>query len=399
MTNTRPARAPAVNAPLVVTGPGAIREAARLASQLSGGQGQRARVVQVVGPTFQARTWAPRVSEALAGLRPTLAVHDGPVTPGSVAALAGELRAACADVVVAVGGGTVLDAAKSAAALAPAGPVDAGQVAAACAAPQPGSDPASQVAVIAVPTTAGTGAEVTPFATLWDLASSRKLSLRGAKLRPRAAILDPQLLAGLSRAELATGLLDTVCQGAEASWSIRSTKVSRKWGTHAVVLAAHALDRVRDGDVDTAVLATLQRAGHCSGRAIAVAQTSSCHAISYPLTLRLGLAHGHACGVSLGRMLLFNSAVRPDDCGDPRGPGHVRAVLGRLAQALGGTAGQAAARVESFLRACDLDDLPLDHRGVAADALSYPRCGDNPRRLDRESLRRLLGGAADTEQT
>ncbi|EFL30524.1 conserved hypothetical protein [Streptomyces viridochromogenes DSM 40736] len=379
-----------------------IHEIARVTALLSGPLRRAPRVAQVVGPGFAGRPWAPRLTDALRPLDPTVVVHDGPTTPDSVAALARQLRAIRADVAVAIGGGTVMDAAKAAAALADGGPPDADRVRQACAAGPAAGDTPPAVRVVAVPTTAGTGAEATPFATLWDLKHRRKLSLTGPRVRPSAAVLAPELLAGLGRRALATGILDALCQGAEASWSIRSTPESIRWGTSAVTLAAEALDQVQDDAPDAAARLALQRAAHHSGRAIALAQTSSCHAISYPLTLRLGLAHGHACGVTLGRLLRYNHAVPAGDCADPRGTGHVRRVLDALAAPLGGTPARAALRVERFITACGLtpyDALDVDHRSLAAEAVTYPRCHDNPRRLDRESLGRLLGERSEMEET
>ncbi|KPI15329.1 iron-containing alcohol dehydrogenase [Actinobacteria bacterium OK074] len=389
------------------TAPGAfvvaegIGEIVRVTERLAGPLRRTPRVAQVVGPGFASRPWAARLTGVLRPLDPMIVVHEGATTPDSVATLVRQLRLIRADMVVAIGGGTVMDAVKAAAALSRRGPLDADQVRQACAAGPVPDDPTAPFQVVAVPTTAGTGAEATPFATLWDLRHRRKLSLTGPGVRPRAAVLAPELLAGLGRRDLATGILDALCQGAEASWSIRSTPESIRWGTSAVTLVAKVLDRVQDGTPDGEARLGLQRAAHHSGRAIALAQTSSCHAISYPLTLRLGLAHGHACGVTLGRLLRYNHAVPPDDCLDPRGVEHVRRVIGSLAAPLGGAPALAAARVERFLAACELtpyDELAADHRKVAAEAVSYPRCHDNPRRLNHESLSRLLGERSETEE-
>jgi alcohol dehydrogenase class IV len=211
-------------------------------------------------------------------------------------------------------------------------------------------------------------------------------------------VLDPDLLGGLGTAELASGLLDTLCQGTEASWSIRSSDAAGAWGMAAVALAAPLLGRLAGGGLGQRERMALQYAGHCSGRAIALAQTSSCHAVSYPLTLWLGLPHGHACGVSLGRMLRHNAAVTAADCAHPRGPRWVRRTIHRITRELGGEPAAAAARVEGFLEACGLrryDELEVDHRAVAAEALSYPRCHDNPRRLGDDSLSQLLATPAE----
>jgi len=255
---------------------------------------------------------------------------------------------------------------------------------------------------LAVPTTPGTGAEVTPFATIWDTGNGRKLSLTGEVVRPRCCVLDPDLLAGLDRTVLAHAALDTMCQGAEAAWSVHSTETSIAHGLAAVGLAGGVLDRIAQLRLRTVDKLAMLLAGHHSGQAITLAQTSSCHAISYPLTLRLGLAHGHACGVSLPRLMRYNAAVTAANCVDPRGPDHVGRVIDRIREALGeSTVARAAARIEDFLGACGLahfDDLPVAADDIATEALSYPRCSDNPRQLTVATLSRLLGTPVESEE-
>ncbi|WP_033213686.1 iron-containing alcohol dehydrogenase [Kitasatospora phosalacinea] len=384
---------------LLAEGPGAVAAVAAAVADLPARRGRRPRGVLVVGGGFASRDWAPGVRAALRPAGLAVLVHRGTTTPRSVAELAAGLRAERAEVVVALGGGSVLDAAKAAAVLAAHERPDADLVVARCLGRTPATGPG--IPVIAVPTTAGTGAEATPFATVWDLARGRKLSLAGSGVRPLAAVLDPDLLAGLDRNALAAGVLDTLCQAVEAAWSIRSGPESTAWGLRALGQAAPALDRAAAGTPGAAERLALQRAGHASGQAIALAQTSSCHAVSYALTLRLGLSHGHACGVALGPLLRHNAAVTEADCADPRGTAHVRRLIADLAAPLGGSPAEAAARVEGFLAGSGLarlDELPVSAEEVAADALSYPRCHDNPRRLSHDSLSRLLADRSATEE-
>ena len=385
--------------PFPITGPGALAALDGLTRSLCAGLTSRPQALIVVGAGFDGRPWAGRALATFRDMNVTTHRHVGTITPATVVSLWRLLRAHHIDVVIGLGGGTVMDAAKAASALAGIDNLGEAELIEACIHGIPAS---TSIPIIAVPTTPGTGAEVTPFATVWDVAGGRKLSLAGPGLRPQASILDPDLLGGLGRTALAGAALDTICQAAEAAWSVRSTPASIAYGLTALGLIGSALERVEKDDLGTADLLALLLAGHHSGHAIAIAPTSSCHALSYPLTLRLGLSHGHACGVTFSRMLNHNAAITDVDCHDPRGPQHVRTVLDRVAESLGlASPGQAAERIDRFLAECGLPhlgDLPITAESLVAEALSYPRCHDNPRRLDGPVLTRLLTSPVGREE-
>jgi alcohol dehydrogenase class IV len=396
---------------ILLTGPGIVRAIPETVEGLCGHGAAHVRTTVVTGPGFADRPWSAEVRAALRSLPCRYVVQAGVTTPHSVLGLARTLRAHDPDVVIAIGGGSVIDAAKAARVLSLRGVDNAPDVVDFCArAISDTGDP--RPALIAVPTTPGTGAEVTPYATIWNEASRRKLSLSGHGLVPHVAVLDPDLLVGSLPAQWAAAALDTLCQGAEAAWSIRSTPSSITSGVAAVQLVGRVLDRIGDGPPDRVDRQCLQLAGHYSGRAIAEAPTSSCHALSYPLTMWFDLPHGHACGVSLGRMLCYNAAVT-NDCVDPRGAAHVRTVVRQIAQGLLNshepvgeadvehTARSAAARVERLLAACHLarlSDLPLTPGHLAVEAATYPRLYDNPRRLDIATLTAIVGQPSMTEE-
>ncbi|MEV0391088.1 iron-containing alcohol dehydrogenase [Nonomuraea sp. NPDC050643] len=347
------------------------------------------RVLLVTGAGFPGRPWSSGLLAALRPFRPRVCVQSGMPTPASVARLARTLREHRAEVVVAVGGGSVMDAAKAAAALATGPDVTPALVAQACE-----NDVRGQgLPVVALPSTPGTGAETTPFATIWDVARGRKLSLRGDPVRPATAILDADLLLGLPPEQLTGSMLDTLAQGVEAAWSTRADARAETLGAAAWAQLTELLDRPSHppaaGDRQALLLA-----GHLSGRAIAIAGTTLCHALSYPLTLRYGLGHGHACGVTLARVIRFNAEVEAEDCADARGAGRVREAIAAVATAAGaGDAAALAGRVEAFLARADLPrapDLSRDAAWIAGQALGYDRAGNNPRNLDVPTLIRLL---------
>jgi alcohol dehydrogenase class IV len=367
----------------------------------------------VVSAGFFDRPWTGHAAAVLDGMAAHMRVHRGLPTPESIADLHAEVRAVHPDVLVAIGGGSVIDATKVAAALV-AGGVGGPRLAAHIRASGP--VPTAGIPVVAVPTTPGTGAEVTPFATVWDPTSDRKLSVSGPAVRPAGALLDPQLLGGLPLAQLASCVLDTLAQGIEAAWSVQADASAIAYGLAAVSTVAPLLDPVANRCDSTSVRTALLLAGYHSGAAIARAETTACHAVSYPLTLRLGLAHGHACGAVLGRLLRYNAAVTERSCRDSRGVAHVRRVIADIVDAFddaGDGAGDGAfdgagdgavsgvggvdRRIDDFLSRCALpryDELAVDHAQVAAAAVRYSRCHNNPRALDARALTDLLSAPA-----
>jgi alcohol dehydrogenase class IV len=119
-----------------------------------------------------------------------------------------------------------------------------------------------------------------------------------------------------------------------------------------------------------------------------------CHALSYPLTLHYGVWHGHACGLTLGGVLRYNSEVTADDCTHPGGPSHVRAIVGRILVAMRcQSPAAAAARIDELMAAANLAAYrhgDYEDALIAGEAISYDRAGNNPRRFDKNQLTALI---------
>lgn len=356
----------------VVFGPGSI---ASLPDSL-GPERIGCRALFVLSASSAGRDWRERLLERMDAFALDQWQHPtGNPTPSTVATIIDRALAHDADLIVAVGGGGVIDAAKAAVAQLPD-------------AVENGPEPE----LVAVPTTPGTGAEVTPFATVWDFDIGHKMSVP-ASSPPSLAIIDPELCVGLPPSVLAASVLDALTQGVEASWSVRSTPESTWAGLTAVALIAQTGERVFN-PMDPGALTAACLAGLWSGQAIAVSQTTACHAISYPLTARYGVAHGHACALSLAEMIAFNAATTPGDCTDRRGVGHVRSAIDRIASAFGEqTVDGVCQRVEDLCRhggLGDYSDCDADSAVVARDAVTYGRLGNNPRLIDEEGVHKLL---------
>lgn len=334
------------------------------------------------------RAARPWLKPLVAACGPTATVVENPhanPTPDSVQQVLDTARRVRADGVVAIGGGSVLDTGKTVALL------TCSTLSVAAALRE--TPPPRRTGLVAVPTTAGSGAEVTRTATIWD--PPRKRALDHPGLFPDLAVVDPLLtLTTPARVWAACGL-DALAQAVESSWSVAADDESLRCSLPAVHLAVTGLTAVRADPGDRAARTRLSAASLLAGLAIAGTRTTVPHAVSYPLTLRHGIPHGHACALTLGAALVFNAAVTEADCRDPRGPGHTRAVIRRIQQQLGADGpDDAHHRLDTLVGHLGLPALRhltrLDPDALAADVASYDRFTNNPRRMSRDQLALLL---------
>ncbi len=202
--------------------------------------------------------------------------------------------------IVALGGGSVIDAGKA---------LGVGLV---CRHPQPlrqtmvdGLTPdwTFSLPVVAIPTTAGTGAEVTPFATVWDRTSRKKFSLANPLVFPTWAILDPDLTLSLPQQETLFTGLDACSHALESLWNRNRTSISGALATQSLKLGLEALPLLLREPNLPQLRAKMQQASLLAGLAISQTRTALAHSISYPFTSHFGVPHGLACSFSLPALI------------------------------------------------------------------------------------------------
>ena len=201
-------------------------------------------------------------------------------------------RQEAVDVVVGVGGGSALDAAKVIAGLAkelpPTREYHSGRAPA-----EPG------VPLIAVPTTSGTGAEVTPNAVINDQEKRTKKSIRHDSFLARVAVVDPELTVPLPPSVTAHSGLDAFVQAVESYTSKYAWPLTEGLSLRSAELIAMHLRRAyRDGR-DREARTAMSAGSLLSGIALANARLGIAHGLAHPLGVRLGLPHGLLCGVLL----------------------------------------------------------------------------------------------------
>jgi phosphonate metabolism-associated iron-containing alcohol dehydrogenase len=207
---------------------------------------------------------------------------------------------AASEVIVALGGGSTLDTAKILAVTPASG--DFADLVLALAANET-FVPGNAKALIAIPTTAGTGSEVTPWATVWDRASGRKHSLHLRETWPEAAIVDPTLTASAPQAVTLQSGLDALSHALEAIWNVNANPVSDALAVSASRRMLRTLPRLVDHLGDVALREDAALAALTAGLAFSNTRTALAHSISYEMTLRHGLPHGIACSFTLPLVL------------------------------------------------------------------------------------------------
>ena len=293
------------------------------------------------------------------------------------------------DVIVAIGGGTALDIAKLVRCF-------AGQR-------HPPTDIIADNSLIenvacplvAVPTTAGTGAEATHFAVLY--CGGVKHSVAHESILADVAVVDWRLTQSLPPKITAETGLDALSQAIESIWCIHSTEESLAYAMEALELVLDHLETAVHAPTSSA-RAAMSRAAHLAGRAINITKTTAPHAISYNITHRFGIAHGHAVALTLGPVLVFNANVSEMDVTDPRGVEHVRKMIGViLAQLKCTDAEDGRARIADLMdsigcrtRLSGLGIAGSATRKAIAESVNADRLRNNPRALTATQLIHLL---------
>lgn len=160
-----------------------------------------------------------------------------------------------------------------------------------------------KVPVVAIPTTSGTGAEVTPFATIWDTPNRKKYSLSGPQVFPDYALLLPELTKTLPERITLFTALDSISHALESLWNINKTFYSEHFATESLSLSMESLPVILTDPMNGEGRKKLQIASTLAGLAISHTRTAICHSISYPLTTHYQVPHGLACSFTLVAMI------------------------------------------------------------------------------------------------
>ena len=269
-------------------------------------------------------------------------------------------RALGIDAVVGIGGGSVIDVAKMAAK----------------------SFAQKRPKLIAVPTTSGTGSEVTPYVSL-ETREKKKITVTDDAFFPDWAIVDPLLCESMPPFVTASTGMDALSQSIEAFWSVHHTPFSDAHALRSVSLVVPNIRRVVSAPRDNEARFAMALGSCESGLAIAQTATTAVHAVSYPITTYFDVPHGHACALTLAEFLRFNEGVMKEDrYADLWKAMNVRSAL------------EAADAVEKMMNDIGLErrlsQLGVDMEVVIEHGFRPDRVKNNPRELTPEALRDML---------
>lgn len=250
--------------------------------------------------------------------------------------------------------------------------------------------------LVAIPTTSGSGSQATHFAVVYI--GKTKYSLAHPDFMiPDYAIVDPRLTFSLPKEITASTGMDALCQAIESYWSINSTKESKDYAKEAIILSITNLSNAvnsRNG-ISREQMA---RAAHLAGKAINISQTTASHAVSYPITSYFGVPHGHAVALTIPEMLVYNAGVTKEDLADKRGGEYITSTVNGLIKILGcrsveGASDKLRLMMKNIGLKSRLSELGIDENGIETiikNGFNPDRVKNNPRKLTEESLRQML---------
>ncbi|WP_329046086.1 iron-containing alcohol dehydrogenase [Amycolatopsis sp. NBC_01488] len=363
-------------------GPGVVAELPAFVSFLG-----HARVFVVTDRGLRATGIVERVEKILTAAGIEHAVHEDVGPNPSTAELdrgAARLREFGAAAVVALGGGSALDAAKGISLL-------AGNPGSAAADADLLWDAGDGLPLIAVPTTAGTGAETNGFGVTEDTCARRKVYIGHSSVKPRIAVLDPELTLGLpARGTAATGL-DALVHGIESLAARGATPFSAAYATQAVSLVGRWLPAAyRDGG-DLEARSGLMLGAHLAGHALTLSGLGLVHGIGHALTAHTGTPHGVALAAVLEEVMAFSA-----DAATPAYETAARALRLPPTEDWAGAAIEAVREISGAIEIKrplrELGVLRADIPAIAADAVADAVTKNAPRLPSEAEVVELLQG-------
>ena len=253
------------------------------------------------------------------------------------------------DFIVAVGGGSCIDTAKSIKYYS-----------------------SLDIPIMAIPTTSGTGSEATHFAVIY--VNGEKQSIADAKLLPEYVILQPDMLKTLPLYQKKCTMLDALCQAIESWWSKKASPESMEYSQKSIQLILDNMDgylkNEDEGNINMLIASNL------AGKAINITTTTAPHAMSYKMTSLYSLPHGHAVALCLPKVWRYMKNY--DDIAKALGKQNYEEAVLFFEQLL------------QTLQILPPANVNIDDLDILTNSVNTQRLDNNPVRLERDTIRALF---------
>lgn len=292
------------------------------------------------------------------------------------------------DLILAIGGGSVMDMAKLINCFAANSHLNALDIVKNLQRPEKKGK-----GLVAIPTTAGTGSEATHFAVVYY--DKRKYSVAHETLLPDVVVLNHAFTTTQPEYLSACAGMDALSQAIESYWSVGGTETSKKFAAEAIkLISANLEDVVNHPNIKNRK--AMIKAAYLAGKAINISKTTAAHAVSYAFTTYYGTPHGHAVFLTLPEFFEYNYGVGEADKNDPRGVAYTKQSIDEMCHFFGVTS---AVEGKQYLRklatgmgiSLSFDALGItDYEAKITDNVNMERMGNNPRKISKKQLAVLL---------
>ena len=248
--------------------------------------------------------------------------------------------------------------------------------------------------LIAIPTTAGTGSEATHFAVVYI--DGEKHSIAHQYLLPDYVIIDPTLTYRMPKIVAASSGIDALSQAIESYWAINSTTRSKTYAKKAIkIILPNIVKAVCDKDV--LAMDAMALGANLSGKAINISKTTAAHAISYSISTLLNIPHGHSVALTLGNFFLINYPENGGQVVDNRGVSYLKKTKKDLYKLLGfKTPVKCYNFWNELITKLDLENNPYklglreNEINIIINNINLERANNNPVKVDRQVLQDIF---------
>ena len=240
---------------------------------------------------------------------------------------------------------------------------------------------------VAIPTTAGAGSEATHFAVVY--ANNLKYSIADNNLLPEMVLIDHSFLKSQPKYQMTVSGLDAFCQGIESFWCVNSNEESLEFSRKAIGYSWNNLKRAINGED---VQCDLAKAAYFAGKAINITKTTGPHSLSYGFTTNYGISHGHAVSLFLPFFINFHKNIDKENCNDSRGHLFVIKQMREIADILSVNFFDLEHEIINLFNELQIEinfnNLDISKEGFkkAIQGLNQDRLKNNPRFLSTEEI-------------